>query len=71
MNVQITAKGFKIDGKQHFFGKLQSVLSSMTKGHARQLRKALWNGGHRGMAATKRLPSINDMPKQERILSIA
>jgi hypothetical protein len=71
MNVTVTAKGFKIDGKQHFFGKLANVLSSLSKGDARSLRKALWNAGKLHHAATKRIPSVEPMTKQDKILQIA
>ncbi|RTK95466.1 MAG: hypothetical protein EKK64_06495 [Neisseriaceae bacterium] len=71
MQISVTAKGFKIDGKQHFFGKLPTVLSGLSKGNARLLRKALWNAGHRNHAATKRTPSVQPMAKQEKLLQIA
>ena len=71
MQISVTAKGFKIDGKQHFFGKLAAVLSGLPKGDARKLRKSLWNAGHRNHAATKRTPSVQPMAKQEKLLQIA
>jgi hypothetical protein len=64
MQISITGKGFKLNGKQHFFGKLAAVLSGLTKGDARKLRKSLWNAGFRRLAATTG-ENVKQMPKEK------